>query len=257
MPPSWHSGHATPSHLYQPVLWPEPGVVRGGSWVQGADVLSGPGSVTVEVEAVARVRAHQVAQTRSELGRGGWGPWLGLGLGFSLGESLLEENENKSLTQVQNKHAQKQRFIHYYSMMTNHGKKIAEEHPVEMGSFSALGSSLKIQPNISALFKRYRNGAAYVENPGKTVWHCLQGILTQQVTSTPAEALYPFITTTFQASDSIIREMWGPLQRTHEYCQVKRWYTRFGNLKAVWNCFKTFLPDSHQEDAKRCLIVVS
>ncbi|TNN80597.1 hypothetical protein EYF80_009103 [Liparis tanakae] len=77
-----------------PVLWPQPGVVRGGPRVQGADVLPGPGPVAVEVEAVAGVGAQQVAQARSELGRGGWGAGLGLGLGFSLGGSLLEENQN-------------------------------------------------------------------------------------------------------------------------------------------------------------------
>ena len=65
-----HSIHLPPSsYLNQSVLWPEPGVVRGRPWVQGADVLSRLGSITVEVEAVARVSPHQVAETWGELGR--------------------------------------------------------------------------------------------------------------------------------------------------------------------------------------------
>lgn len=49
----------------------------------------------MEVEAVAHLRPHQVAQTWDELGRVDLGPQLGLGLGvgFRLGNSLLEENE--------------------------------------------------------------------------------------------------------------------------------------------------------------------
>lgn len=68
-----HSIHDSLSYLNQPVLRSEPGVVCSGSWVQGADVLSGPGSVTVEVEAVARLRPHKVAQTWNEL------RWVDLG----------------------------------------------------------------------------------------------------------------------------------------------------------------------------------
>lgn len=83
-------------YLNESVLRPEPGVVSGRPRVQGADVLSGPRPVAVQVEAVARLRPDQVAQAGDELGRVGAGPCLRLGLGrvvgyvFSL--DLLEEN---------------------------------------------------------------------------------------------------------------------------------------------------------------------
>lgn len=78
------------AYLHQPVLWAEPGAVRGRPWVEGADVLAGPGSVAVQVEAVAVFRAHQVEETRRQSGRVRLGVRMGLGLAFSLGRGLLE-----------------------------------------------------------------------------------------------------------------------------------------------------------------------
>lgn len=81
---------ATLAYLDQPVLWAEPGTVRGRSRVEGADELAGPGSVTVQVEAVTIFRAHQVAETRRQSGRVHLGLRMGLGLTFGLGRGLLE-----------------------------------------------------------------------------------------------------------------------------------------------------------------------
>lgn len=78
------------AYLDQPVLWAEPGAVRRRSRVEGADVLAGPGSVAVQVEAVAVFRAHQVAETRRQPEQVRLGVRMGLGLAFSLGWSLLE-----------------------------------------------------------------------------------------------------------------------------------------------------------------------
>lgn len=78
------------AYLDQPVLWAEPGAVRRRSRVEGADVLAGPGSVTVQVEAVAVFRAHQVAETWRQPEQVHLGVRMGLGLAFSLGWSLLE-----------------------------------------------------------------------------------------------------------------------------------------------------------------------
>lgn len=68
----------------------EPGTVRGRPRVEGADVLSGPGSVAVQVEAVAIFRAHQVAETRRQPGQVHLELRMGLGLAFGLGRCLLE-----------------------------------------------------------------------------------------------------------------------------------------------------------------------
>lgn len=78
------------SYLDQPVLRAEAGAVRWRSRVEGADVLTGPGSVAVQVEAVALFGAQQVAETRRQPGRVRLGLRMGLGLGFSLGRGLLE-----------------------------------------------------------------------------------------------------------------------------------------------------------------------
>ena len=81
------------THLYHPVLGLEPGLIRRWSRVEGADVLSGPRSIAVQVEAVANLRPHQVAHAWSELRRINRGPWMVLGLGLILGTGLLEENK--------------------------------------------------------------------------------------------------------------------------------------------------------------------
>lgn len=82
------------AYLHQPVLWAEPGAVRGRPRVEGADVLARPGSVAVQVEAVAAFGAHQVEETRGQPGRVRLGVRMGLGLAFSLGRGLLETEEN-------------------------------------------------------------------------------------------------------------------------------------------------------------------
>jgi len=83
------------SYLNEPVLWSQSGMVCRWSGVQGADVLSGPRPITVEVEPVAHLRPHQVAQTWNEFGWFDLGPGLGLGLAvsFCLGRSFLEQTE--------------------------------------------------------------------------------------------------------------------------------------------------------------------
>lgn len=78
------------SYLNQPVLRPEPGLVCRRSWVQGADVLSGPGALTMQVEAVANFRPHQVAQAWNKLRGVSLGLRMALGLGFRLNKSLLK-----------------------------------------------------------------------------------------------------------------------------------------------------------------------
>lgn len=85
-----HTSINNMSYLDQPVLWAEPGTVRGRSRVEGADVLAGPGSVTVQVEAVTIFRARQVAETWRQPGRVHIGLRMGLGLAFDLGRGLLE-----------------------------------------------------------------------------------------------------------------------------------------------------------------------
>lgn len=89
--------HTLSSYLDESVLRPEAGAVCGRSRVQGADVLSRSRAFAVEVEAVARLRPHQVAQTWNELGRVDPEPWLGwcLGVSFRLSKSLLEESERR------------------------------------------------------------------------------------------------------------------------------------------------------------------
>lgn len=84
------------AYLDQPVLWAEPGVVCRRSWVEGADVLAGPGSVAVQVEAVAVFRAHQVAETWRQPGQVCLGVRMGLGLAFSLGRGLLETEKRRN-----------------------------------------------------------------------------------------------------------------------------------------------------------------
>lgn len=85
-------------YLDQPVLGAEPGAVRRRSRVQGADVLAGPGSVAVQVEAVAVFRAHQVAETRRQPGQVRLGGRMGLGLALSLGRGLLQTEERCNRT---------------------------------------------------------------------------------------------------------------------------------------------------------------
>lgn len=80
--PSWF-----PSYLDQSVLRSEPGPVCGWTRVQGADVLSRPWPIAVEVEAVACLRPHQVAQTWNRLRRVN----LGLRLCFNRDNGLLQE----------------------------------------------------------------------------------------------------------------------------------------------------------------------
>lgn len=81
------------AYLDQPVLRAEPGAVRRRSAVEGADVLAGPGSVAVQVEAVAVFRAHQVAETRRQPAQVLLGVRMGLGLASSLGRGLLEKEK--------------------------------------------------------------------------------------------------------------------------------------------------------------------